>query len=91
MAGTHAKPDELEAALKGVVRLHVTVTAVLAEAGPELVEQAVTGVSEADAGYVLGWYAEPAPRRQRSPAVGSAGRWIHAARSAGAHSATRLA
>ncbi|GGK93087.1 nucleotide-diphosphate-sugar epimerase [Planomonospora parontospora subsp. parontospora] len=39
--GTHTAPEELGAALDGVGRLHVTVTAGLAEAGPELVRRAV--------------------------------------------------
>ena len=41
VAGTHAAPESLDAALDGVSRLHVTVTAGLAEAGPELVRRAV--------------------------------------------------
>ncbi|MFV8131935.1 NmrA family NAD(P)-binding protein [Streptomyces syringium] len=40
-AGTHTAPEELDAALDGVSRLHITVTARLAEAGPELVRRAV--------------------------------------------------
>ncbi|MGY2023846.1 NAD(P)H-binding protein [Nocardia gipuzkoensis] len=41
VAGTHTAPRMLDAALEGVNRLHVTVTAGLAEAGPELVRRAV--------------------------------------------------
>ncbi|MGW0811864.1 NmrA family NAD(P)-binding protein [Streptomyces viridiviolaceus] len=41
VAGTHTAPESLDAALKGVSRLHITVTAGLAEAGPELVRRAV--------------------------------------------------
>ncbi|WP_181721875.1 NmrA family NAD(P)-binding protein [Nocardia gipuzkoensis] len=41
VAGTHTAPRMLDAALEGVGRLHVTVTAGLAEAGPELVRRAV--------------------------------------------------
>jgi uncharacterized protein YbjT (DUF2867 family) len=40
-AGTHTVPKELGAALDGVDRLHITVTAGLAEVGPELVRRAV--------------------------------------------------
>ncbi|MFF5126682.1 NmrA family NAD(P)-binding protein [Streptomyces syringium] len=40
-AGTHTAPEELDAALDGVSRLHITVTARLAEVGPELVRRAV--------------------------------------------------
>ncbi|MFE6307318.1 NmrA family NAD(P)-binding protein [Nocardiopsis sp. NPDC057823] len=40
-AGTHTAPAELGAALAGVDRLHITVTAGLAEVGPELVRRAV--------------------------------------------------
>ncbi|MFL1427177.1 MULTISPECIES: NmrA family NAD(P)-binding protein [unclassified Nocardiopsis] len=39
--GTHTAPGELGTALAGVERLHITVTAGLAEAGPELVRRAV--------------------------------------------------
>ncbi|MBD0421803.1 NmrA family NAD(P)-binding protein [Streptomyces sp. NPDC052309] len=39
--GTHTAPERLDTALKGVSRLHITVTAGLAEAGPELVRRAV--------------------------------------------------
>ncbi|MEV6280717.1 NAD(P)H-binding protein [Nocardia sp. NPDC051832] len=39
--GTHTAPDALAAALDGIDRLHVTVTAGLAEVGPELVRRAV--------------------------------------------------
>ncbi|MGW4464929.1 NmrA family NAD(P)-binding protein [Micromonospora sp. NPDC004704] len=41
VAGTHTAPERLDAALDGVSRLHITVTAGLAEAGPELVRRAV--------------------------------------------------
>ncbi|WP_433125420.1 NmrA family NAD(P)-binding protein [Micromonospora sp. CA-240977] len=41
VAGTHTAPGTLDAAFDGVHRLHVTVTAGLAEAGPELVRRAV--------------------------------------------------
>ncbi|MEV4629857.1 NmrA family NAD(P)-binding protein [Micromonospora sp. NPDC049523] len=41
VAGTHTAPETLDAALDGVSRLHITVTAGLAEAGPELVRRAV--------------------------------------------------
>jgi uncharacterized protein YbjT (DUF2867 family) len=41
VAGTHTAPEGLDAALDGVSRLHVTVTAGLAEVGPELVRRAV--------------------------------------------------
>lgn len=41
VAGTHTAPERLDAALDGVTRLHITVTAGLAEAGPELVRRAV--------------------------------------------------
>jgi uncharacterized protein YbjT (DUF2867 family) len=40
-AGTHTEPGRLGAALDGVDRLHVTVTAGLAETGPDLVRRAV--------------------------------------------------
>ncbi|WP_431966587.1 NAD(P)H-binding protein [Nocardia sp. bgisy134] len=44
-AGTHTAPETLAEALDGVTRLHITVTAGLAEVGPELVRRAVdTGV-----------------------------------------------
>ncbi|MFI1582484.1 NmrA family NAD(P)-binding protein [Embleya sp. NPDC020630] len=39
--GTHTSPEGLGAALDGVDRMHVTVTAGAAEAGPELVRRAV--------------------------------------------------
>ncbi len=41
VAGTHTAPETLDAALEGVSRLHITVTAGLAEVGPELVRRAV--------------------------------------------------
>ncbi|MFF5446277.1 NmrA family NAD(P)-binding protein [Streptomyces sp. NPDC012888] len=41
VAGTHTAPQHLGGALEGVDRLHVTVTAGLAEVGPELVRRAV--------------------------------------------------
>jgi uncharacterized protein YbjT (DUF2867 family) len=41
VAGTHTAPEGLDAALKGVSRLHITVTAGLAEVGGELVRRAV--------------------------------------------------
>ena len=41
VAGTHTAPETLDAALAGVGRLHITVTAGLAEVGPELVRRAV--------------------------------------------------
>jgi uncharacterized protein YbjT (DUF2867 family) len=41
VAGTHTSPEGLDAALEGVGRLHITVTAGLAEAGPALVRRAV--------------------------------------------------
>ncbi|NNH73079.1 NmrA family NAD(P)-binding protein [Nocardia uniformis] len=41
VAGTHTAPATLAAALDGVTRLHITVTAGLAEVGPELVQRAV--------------------------------------------------
>ncbi len=41
VAGTHTAPAELDGALDGVDRLHITVTAGLAEVGPELVRRAV--------------------------------------------------
>jgi uncharacterized protein YbjT (DUF2867 family) len=41
VAGTHTAPDQLDAALDRVDRLHITVTAGLAEVGPELVRRAV--------------------------------------------------
>jgi uncharacterized protein YbjT (DUF2867 family) len=41
VAGTHAAPERLDAAFDGVSRLHITVTAGLAEVGPELVRRAV--------------------------------------------------
>jgi uncharacterized protein YbjT (DUF2867 family) len=41
VAGTHNAPETLGAALEGVDRLHITVTAGLAEVGPELVRRAV--------------------------------------------------
>ncbi|SEL15063.1 NmrA family NAD(P)-binding protein [Rhodococcus maanshanensis] len=40
-AGTHTAPEALGAALEGVTRLHITVTAGLADVGPELVPRAV--------------------------------------------------
>lgn len=39
--GTHTAPDTLGAALDGVTRLHITVTAGLADVGPALVQRAV--------------------------------------------------
>ncbi|GAA3395638.1 NmrA family NAD(P)-binding protein [Cryptosporangium minutisporangium] len=39
--GTHTAPETLDAALDGVDRLHITVTAGLADVGPELVRRAV--------------------------------------------------
>lgn len=41
VAGTHTAPRDLGPALEGVDRLHITVTAGLTEAGPELVRRAV--------------------------------------------------
>ncbi|MFC9244860.1 NmrA family NAD(P)-binding protein [Streptomyces sp. NPDC057136] len=41
VAGTHTAPEDLDAVFDGVSRLHITVTAGLAEAGPELVRRAV--------------------------------------------------
>jgi uncharacterized protein YbjT (DUF2867 family) len=41
VAGTHTAPERLGAALDGVDRLHITMTAGLAEVGPELVRRAV--------------------------------------------------
>lgn len=41
VAGTHTAPERLDAALDGVDRLHITVTAGLTDAGPELVRRAV--------------------------------------------------
>jgi uncharacterized protein YbjT (DUF2867 family) len=41
VAGTHTQPATLDAALDGVTRLHITVTAGLADVGPELVQRAV--------------------------------------------------
>jgi uncharacterized protein YbjT (DUF2867 family) len=41
VAGTHTEPEMLGAALEGVSRLHITVTAGLADVGPELVRRAV--------------------------------------------------
>lgn len=41
VAGTHNEPDTLDGALEGVDRLHLTVTAGTAEAGPRLVQRAV--------------------------------------------------
>lgn len=41
VTGTHTAPRELAGAFDGVGRLHITVTAGLAEAGPELVRRAV--------------------------------------------------
>jgi uncharacterized protein YbjT (DUF2867 family) len=41
VAGTHTAPGELGSVLDGVDRLHITVTAGLAEVGPELVRRAV--------------------------------------------------
>jgi uncharacterized protein YbjT (DUF2867 family) len=41
VGGTHTAPETLDAALDGVSRLHITVTAGLAEVGPELVRRAV--------------------------------------------------
>jgi uncharacterized protein YbjT (DUF2867 family) len=41
VAGTHTAPERLDAALDGVSRLHITVTAGLADVGPELVRRAV--------------------------------------------------
>ncbi|MDX3538996.1 NmrA family NAD(P)-binding protein [Streptomyces sp. MB09-01] len=41
VAGTHTAPEGLAAAFAGVSRLHITVTAGLAETGPALVRQAV--------------------------------------------------
>jgi uncharacterized protein YbjT (DUF2867 family) len=41
VSGTHTAPETLDAALDGVSRLHVTVTAGLADVAPELVRRAV--------------------------------------------------
>ncbi|MFI6582814.1 NmrA family NAD(P)-binding protein [Embleya sp. NPDC050493] len=41
VAGTHTAPAELAGAFDGVSRLHITVTAGLADVGPELVRRAV--------------------------------------------------
>ncbi|MGK8524108.1 SDR family oxidoreductase [Nocardia asteroides] len=41
VGGTHTDPGTLGAALDGIDRLHITVTAGLAESGPELVRRAV--------------------------------------------------
>lgn len=41
VSGTHTAPKELGAALDGVSRLHITVTAGLSDVGPELVRRAV--------------------------------------------------
>lgn len=41
VTGTHTAPETLDAALDGVERLHITVTAGLAEVCPELVRKAV--------------------------------------------------
>lgn len=41
MAGTHTAPESLDAALDGVSRLHITVTAGLAAVGSDLVRRAV--------------------------------------------------
>ncbi|MFD7631479.1 NmrA family NAD(P)-binding protein [Streptomyces sp. NPDC059851] len=41
VGGTHTEPERLGGALRGVSRLHITVTAGLAEVGPELVRRAV--------------------------------------------------
>lgn len=40
-AGTHTSPETLDDALDGVSRLHITVTAGLAEVGPDLVRRAI--------------------------------------------------
>ena len=61
VAGTHTAPGTLGAALDGVSRLHVTVTAGLAEVGPELVQRAV------DAGVrriTVVWGGETGPVEQ---------------------------
>ncbi|MFI6629410.1 NAD(P)H-binding protein [Nonomuraea fuscirosea] len=59
VAGTHTAPAELDAALDGVSRLHVTVTAGLAEAAPELIRRAVdAGVDRIT--VVWGGYVGPA-------------------------------
>ncbi|MFI6365202.1 NAD(P)H-binding protein [Nocardia sp. NPDC050630] len=42
VAGTHTEPGTLDAALDGVTALHITVTAGVAETGPELVRRAVS-------------------------------------------------
>ncbi|MEU2035519.1 NmrA family NAD(P)-binding protein [Nocardia amamiensis] len=42
VAGTHTEPGTLDAALDGATGLHITVTAGVAEAGPELVRRAVS-------------------------------------------------
>ncbi|MFI1463253.1 NmrA family NAD(P)-binding protein [Nocardia carnea] len=41
VAGTHTEPGTLDAALDGVTGMHITVTAGVAETGPELVRRAV--------------------------------------------------
>ncbi|SFC89589.1 NmrA family NAD(P)-binding protein [Streptomyces aidingensis] len=41
VAGTHTEPETLDAALRGVDRLHLTVTSGLGNAGPALVRRAV--------------------------------------------------
>jgi uncharacterized protein YbjT (DUF2867 family) len=53
VAGTHTAPETLDAVLEGVGRLHITVTAGLAEVGPELVRRAVdAGVRRIRCGVV---------------------------------------
>ncbi|WP_067480613.1 NmrA family NAD(P)-binding protein [Nocardia amamiensis] len=42
VTGTHTEPGTLDAALEGVTGLHITVTAGVAETGPELVRRAVS-------------------------------------------------
>ncbi len=62
VAGTHTEPEGLETALHGVDRLHITVTAGLAEVGPQLVKQAVAaGVRR----LTVVWGGESAPSNKQ--------------------------
>jgi uncharacterized protein YbjT (DUF2867 family) len=59
VVGTHTEPDTLDAALDGVTGLHITVTAGVAETGPELVRRAVSaGVARIT--ILWGGYVGPA-------------------------------
>ncbi|MGW5384691.1 NmrA family NAD(P)-binding protein [Nocardia sp. NPDC003963] len=59
--GTHTEPEALDAALDGVTGLHITVTAGVADSGPELVRRAVAAGVERIT-ILWGGYVGPAER-----------------------------